>query len=190
MSSLDSMKQKLRPLGFYNLSDGTLINAELSSYAVVFDEISEMLAEIERECFVCTAESYGLSIRERMLGPEQTNKSVEERRNQLLYRSSITANDFTKSSIEKAIATAGLNGSIVEYPTQNSVHINCSGLIDNSLDKDDAQKMVEEFLPAHLNYIFNFSTLQWDTIDANGYTFDEMDDQNLTWNEIDNFDKT
>lgn len=188
MSSLNSMKQKLLPLGFYNLNDDTLISAEISAYAVALDEISATLAEIERECFVNTAESYGLGMRERMLGPEQTNKSIEERRNQLLYRSAITANDFTKSGFEKALLAAGLDGFIVEYPAQNSVHINCSGLVNDSLDKAAAQKMVEEFLPAHLECIFNFSTLQWDSIDAKEYTFDEMDARNLTWDEIDNFD--
>lgn len=188
MSSLNSMKQKLRPLGFYDLNDDSLISAELSAYAVVLDEISATLAEIERECFVNTAESYGLGMRERMLGPEQSEKSVEERRNQLLYRSAITANDFTKSSLEKALLAAGLDGSVVEYPAQNSVHINCSGLINSNLDKAAAQKMVEEFLPAHLECIFNFSTLQWDDIDAKENTFDAMDARGLTWDEIDNFD--
>lgn len=188
MSSLNSMKQKLRPLGFYDLNDDSLISAELSAYAVVLNEISATLAEIERECFVNTAESYGLGMLERMLGPEQTNKSIEERRNQLLYRSAITANDFTKSSLEKALLAAGLDGSIVEYPAQNSVHINCSGLTNGSLDKAAAQKMVEEFLPAHLECIFNFGTLQWDSIDALGNTFDAMDARGLTWDEIDNFD--
>ncbi len=188
MSSLNSMKQKLRPLGFYDLNDDTIISAELSAYAVVLDEINATLAEIERECFVNTAESYGLGMRERMLGPEQTNKPVDERRNQLLYRSAITANDFTKSSLERALLVAGLDGSIVEYPDQNSVHINCSGLTNGSLDKVAAQKMVEEFLPAHLECVFNFSALQWDSIDALGNTFDEMDARGLTWDEIDNFD--
>lgn len=188
MSSLNSMKQKLRPLGFYDLNDDTLISAELSAYAVALDEISATLDEIERECFVSTAESYGLGMRERMLGPEQTNKSVEKRRKQLLYRSAITANDFTKSSLEKALAASGIIGSIVEYPSQNSVHINCSGLVSDSLEKSEAQSMVEEFLPAHLECIFNFSTLQWDSIDAKENTFDEMEARNLTWDEIDNFD--
>ena len=156
-SSLNSMKQKLRPLGFYNLNDGTLIDAELSAYAVVLDEISAILEEIERECFISTAESYGLGMRERTFGPEQTSKSAEERRNVLLYRSSITANDFTKSSLEKALISAGLVGTIVEQPTDNKIQINCTGLANENINKTEAQKIVEEFLPAHLECTFNFN---------------------------------
>lgn len=188
MNSLNSMRQKLKPLGFYNLNDTSLISAELSAYAQAINIIETLLDEIEKECFLATAQSYGLSIPEKMLGSEQSDKSYEDRRNSLLYRYSITANDFNKESIEKVLSVAGVNGYIIEVPEQNTMYINCLSLNDEIANKDEIKKQIEEFLPAHLNCIFDFRNLQWDTIDNNDKTFNEMDSQDLTWDNIDNFD--
>ena len=58
MNTLDSMKSKLKPLCFYDLSDTSLINAELEAYAAGLDNLYDMLEEIEKECFISTAEDY------------------------------------------------------------------------------------------------------------------------------------
>lgn len=189
MSALNSMKQTLRPLGFYNLNDNTLINAELSAYAMVLDEISSYLSEIERERFISTAESYGLSMRELIFTTEQNEKIIQERRKILLYRTAITPNDFNKSSIKKAMEIGGITGYIIENPSQSTIYINCLELADSSSDKETIKSMVEEFLPAHLECIFDFSNLNWDTIDSKNKTFDELDVEDLTWDEIDNYEE-
>ena len=54
---------------------------------------------------------------------------------------------------------------------------------------DDIKSMVEEFLPAHLDCIFDFRNLQWNTIDGKNNTFNTIDSKNLTWDEIDTFDE-
>lgn len=190
MSSLNSMKQKLKPLGFYNLSgENSLVNAELNAYAEALDSIEASLNEIEKECFISTAESYGLGMRERMFGAEQNNINVNKRREILIYRCSINSNSFNKESIEKALEVAGINGYIIEVPNKNLMYINCLSLYDNTLDKTKIKNIIEEYLPAHLDCIFDFRNLKWDTIDSNDKTFNEMDSKNLTWNSIDNFDE-
>lgn len=189
MNSLNSMKQKLRPLGFYNLNDNSLISAELNSYAEALDSIESSLSEIERECFITTAESYGLGMKERIFGAEQNNISVNKRREILIYRCSINSNSFNRESIEKVLEVAGINGYIIEVPSKNIMYINCLSLSDNSIDKDKIKKIIEEYLPAHLDCIFDFRDLKWDTIDSNNNTFNYIDSKNLTWNDIDNFNE-
>lgn len=189
MSSLNSIKQTLRPLGFYNLNENTLINAELSAYAMVLDEISLQLSEIERERFISTAESYGLSMRELIFTTEQNEKTTQERRAVLLYRTAITPNDFNESSIKRAMEIAGVTGYIIEDPSNSTVYINCLELADSSPDKETIKSMISEFLPAHLECIFDFRNLQWDTLDSKEKTFDEFDSDDLTWNEIDNYEE-
>lgn len=189
MSSLNSIKQKLRPLGFYNLNDTSLISAELSAYSVALDVIESMLAEMEKEYFIATAENYGLSMRERIFGTEQNEKSAESRRNMLLYRYAINSEDFNEGSIKKVMENVGINGYIIEVPDKNTIYINCLSLEDPSADKSYIKSMVEEFLPAHLDCIFDFRNLQWNTIDGKSNTFNTIDSKNLTWDEIDNFDE-
>ena len=49
MNVLQSMKNKLAPLGLYDLTGNNLITAELAAYALILqeycDEIDELLAE-------------------------------------------------------------------------------------------------------------------------------------------------
>ncbi len=189
MSSLNSMRQKLKPLGFYNLNDNSLISAELSAYATALDEIEYLLDEAEQECFIATAKGYGLSERERMLGAEQKSQTVEYRRENLLYRYSITSNSFNKDSIAKVLSVSGINGHIIEIPNENTLYINCLSLNNSSASKEAIVESVKEFLPAHLNCIFDFRNLGWDTIDGNDNTFDTIDSKNLTWDDIDSFNE-
>lgn len=189
MSTLNSIKQKLRPLGLYNLSDNSLINAELSAYSAVLDEIETQLEEIEKERFVATAEGYGLSMRERTFGTEKNDKTAQSRRNILLHRFSINPDDFNRSSIEKAMKNAGITGYLLESPGKNTVYINCLELDDPFADKNEIKSMIEEFIPAHLECKFDFRNLQWNVIDSKNNTFNTLDGKNLTWDEIDNFDE-
>ena len=189
MTSLNSLKQKLRPRGVYNLNDNSLISAELSAYSVALDSIESMLSEMEKERFIATATTYGLSMRELTFGVEQSEKPTESRRNMLLYRYAINSEDFNESSIKKVMENVGINGYIIEVPDKNIIYINCLSLDDPSADKSYIKSMVEEFLPAHLDCIFDFRNLQWNTIDGKNNTFNTIDSKNLTWDEIDTFDE-
>lgn len=188
MSVINSLKQKLRPLGFYNLNENSLISAELSAYALVLDEIESQLLEIEKEKFIVTAQDYGLKMRERVLGPEQNEKTVQDRRNLLLYRYSTSYTDFNKTAIEKFLSIVGVTGSIIEAPSQNKIYINCLN-IDPSLDKNQIKSAISEFLPAHLDCIFDFRNLTWKYIDAKNNSFDTLDSLNFTWDQIDNLNE-
>lgn len=189
MTSLNSLKQKLRPLGFYNLNDNSLISAELSAYSVALDSIESMLSEMEKERFIATATTYGLSMRELTFGVEQSEKPTESRRNMLLCRYSINPDDFNEECIIKIMENVGVHGYITKFPSQNTIYINCLKLDDTSADKNSIKSIIEEFLPAHLECIFDFRSLQWDDIDSKNNTFEIIDNKNLTWNEIDNFNE-
>ena len=65
MTSLESMINKLKPLGVYNLNSDSLVYAELSAFAVGIDILRDELDELLREAFVKTAESFGIENLER-----------------------------------------------------------------------------------------------------------------------------
>ena len=105
----------------------------------------------------------------------------------LIYRYSITSNDFNKESIEKALIAAGIRGYIIEMPSENRIYINCLELFDTMVTNTMAQVEAEKFLPAHLLYDFDFRPLQWAQIEDKDLTFSQMDAADLTWGQINNY---
>ncbi len=187
MSILNSMKQKLHPLGIYSLSDSSVVTSELAAYAEVLDAIEAQLAELEQERFVATAQTYGLTMRELAIGSEQKSDTIEKRRSALLYRSAIRTTDFNKTAIEGVLKAVGINGYIIEAPEKNKIYINCLSLEVRGSDKELKKQIISQFLPAHLECFFDFRNLQWQFIEELSNTFDRMDSRNLTWDQIEDF---
>lgn len=158
MDSLLSIKKKLRPLNLYNLDDQNIINAEISAYAVAFDMINDEIASLEDECLISTAKSYGLDLREKLFDYIRIGLSNEKRREMLIYRKSITSNNFTKNKLEESLISSGIEAKITEDFDNNTIAVNCTDIFDTFKTQEDAKKAAEEFLPAHLEVTFNFST--------------------------------
>ena len=187
MESINLLKSKLEPLGLYNLEQGTLVNAELMAYAVALDILYDKLDEIEKEMFIDTAEDYGLSLREKAYGYKRTSVSAATRREMLNYRSSITSNDFNKESIEDALKASGIDGYIIEVPSEYLMHVNCLQVVDTEVSNNEVESRAQKFMPAHVKTIFDFRPLEWEKIDNMQLSFEEMDSTDLTWDEIDNY---
>ena len=185
MNALTLLKSKLKPLGIYNLQSGTTLNAELSAYAKGLEILEAEIEEAERECFVSTATTYGIELRERLFGYLKASLSTKDRRQRLIYRYKITSNDYTKIRIEEAAKACSIDGYIIENEGKMSFNFNCNNNFENEQQKKDAISEIQAFLPAHLNCIFDFRDLSWDKISENDYSFNQMDQKDLTWNEID-----
>ena len=185
MSALTLLKSKLKPLGLYNLSSGSIINAELSAYAVGFELLNEKFNELERECFISTSQSFGLDLREKLFGYLKSDLGNSERRERLLYRNKITSNDYTKIKIEEAAKSCGIEGYIIENKGGTKFDFNCNDTFSSDEERQSAINEAKQFLPAHLRCDFDFRDLSWDKINENDYTFNQMDAEDLTWNEID-----
>lgn len=185
MNTLTLLKSKLKPLGIYNLQSGTILNAELSAYAKGLEILEAEIEEAEQECFVSTASTYGIELRERLFGYSKALFSTKERRQSLIYRYKITSNDYTKTKIEEAAKACGIDGYIIENEGKMSFDFNCNNNFESEQQKKDAISEAQSFLPAHLNCTFDFRDLSWDKINENDYTFNQMDQEDLKWNEID-----
>lgn len=186
MNSLDSMLDKLKPIGVYSLSGSTLIDAELAAYAVGLDLIYHGVEELESEVFVQTAADYGLALREQAFGPKKDELPIEDRRRMLLYRGAVTVNDFTRESMERAMIAVGFKTSMNEKIAEKKLYINYIETLGGNQTQAGIIAAANEFLPAHLICEFDFSSLFWDFLDAKENTFDVLDGINSTWDEIDN----
>ncbi|CAB1255382.1 conserved protein of unknown function [Ruminococcaceae bacterium BL-6] len=186
MRAMDSMAPKLKALGLYRLSGETLVDAELQACAAGLDLVYEALEELDRENFIATAVSEGLALRETMFGQNRSYLPAEDRRTMLLYRGAVTVNDCTRESIERAVRAAGLECRITEKTAEKKVYLNCLRLLDETVGREELTAQASLFLPAHLEWEFDFSIFTWDCLDALDETFDERDAPDLSWDEREN----
>ncbi len=156
MSSYDSMKSKLAPLGVYTLAAGSEIDCELQAYGCGLDVLFDKLDEFEREAFIATAESYGLSEWERFLEKEREEQPTASRRALLLgyeqgLRLGARASDFAHF-----LASCGLEQAVVrEYPADQRLEIEIGDVLDEGR-KSLVGKKITQALPAHLNATITF----------------------------------
>lgn len=182
-----NLKQMLRPLGIYKLDGNTLVDFELEAYAEGLNIINEALDTLEREAFIITAETYGITNREIICGKIKISRLLNERRDMLMYRNSISSKDFTKTGIQRALVSVGLQSSINENLDGESIYINCFSIIDDLWSNSEIEAAAEKFLPAHLIVEFDYRIISWKNIDNRDLTFTYMDAKDITWDSIDYF---
>lgn len=157
MDSFTSMKNKLEPLGLYSLDGSGEIDCELKAYAEGLDILFEMIDELEREFFIPTAQSYGLSTRERFLGRERTDLPVSDRRDLLLYLEKTAKGDITEGGFAEFLQKIGLENYTLDISVNRSnIVVNIS---DQKTDGEKAliEKQIAAEIPAHMTLTVNFS---------------------------------
>ena len=185
MRAADSIYAKLRPLGVYSLTGGTLVDAELKAYEAGLDLIYEALELLERENFIATARDEGLALRELAFGPRRDDLPAEARRSMLLYRGAVTVNDFDRESIVHAMHAVGLEVAVSEDVPGKRLYLNCLSVLDANKSRERLTEEAALFLPAHLEAEFDFGYLTWDYIDQTDRSFDGWDALDYTWDTLD-----
>lgn len=181
-----SMTDVLSRISLYSFDD-TNVSYELRAYACVLDKLNEELMTMLNECFIDTAQSYGLSQRELIIGAERTDLSVEKRREMLKLRESICKSSFTVSKIKESLSSFGLTCEVYEYPPLYTVIVDAVG--DYSKPEQAwIRSEVEKIMPAHLHVEVVFGGPSWEKSDTNNYTFSYVDSLNYTWESIDNLE--
>ena len=189
MGTLSSLVKTAEALSIYCPEEGTLIYAELAALAEGIDIVNNSLQELERECFVSTSESYGLDFRETISGTSRRTFSLESRRAMLIYRMGVTASDFTRGSMERAMVSCGIKASVIEYPEENRLYVGVIEILDDGLTQEKIKSYAMEFLPLHLDITFDFRRFSWELAEAKQLTFGEMDSKAMTWEKIDKYEE-
>lgn len=186
MRAWESMKKKLRPLGIYDLSDGTNISAELKAYAEALDRHRDNLDEALRECFIGTAEDYGLSERERIFTSPRTSRTAAGRRDLLRERFVLGERDFTPEGFEKFLRSFGANTfSYSELPSAQSFTVVLGGDYPQA-EEEWIKNQIRLVIPAHLDgYVYSGGQI-FGVIDLRDLTFAEIDAQDYSWDQLNN----
>ncbi len=184
-STFESLKESLSRLNLYDF-DNTNISNEIKAYSYVIDELNEDLCTMLRECFIETAQTYGLSNRETIIGAKVENDNVESRRKMLMLRESINQSSFTVEKIKESLKSFGLECKVIEYPSLYTV------VIDTIGDYPEEKRVwisseINKIMPAHLNVEVIFNGATWELSDSKDNTFSYIDSLDKTWEEIDNY---
>ena len=156
MGSFDSMKNKLAPLGVYSLEDGSTVICELKAYAEGLDPLFDKLEEYEREGFIATAETYGLSERERFIEKEKPQLTLEQRRALLTGFEQDLGIKGSVSGFIKHLRDSGLSDfSVDEYPTRQRMSIYIDDDLSSAQIKLTAKKIAKA-APAHIDVMMFF----------------------------------
>ena len=189
MNTLNSLKAVLEPISIYDIKQSSIIYAELSAYSEGLDLLKNELSIAERECFISTAQTYGLLLREHLMGVLKSTLPVEYRREMLLHYVGVSEKSFTKASIEKALVSCGVVATISEYPSEYKIYINCVKTLDTTLTQEQIKNEAYKYLPPYLEAVFDFRKFNWNIIDSKSMTFEQMDSKNMMWSDIEKYEE-
>lgn len=186
MGSYATMKKVLESTGLYD-TDKQNINSELVVYASELDRIKNKLLYMLCECFINTAQTYGLALREQVFGAVRDDLTIEKRREMLTLREQLDSSCFTPEKIKSALESFGLEFELYEYPSLYSVVIDTVGHY-TAKEKSWIRSQVKKIMPAHLVVEVVFNGPSWVKIDGYSNTFLYMDSCDMTWAEIDDLE--
>lgn len=155
MVYLDYLKQLLKPLRVYDLSDNSYNSAELTVLGKALDECCEAVCKLEREAFIPTAEDYGLSMYEKIL-PRHYAIAVETRRKAIISMLSVNGGSFTERELTKSLSGCGEPTVVNETGEFMQVMVDFTAVDSMPINFDSLSKWVESMLPCHLDVIYSF----------------------------------
>ena len=158
MNSLDSMTKKLENTKIYAVKPGGRNYAEIKAFSVGLDMIFNELDEMLREYFIDTAQSYGITERERFTGAVRDDLSIEKRRELLKTREQTNEKFCTPEAFNKILQGYGLGGfELIENPQENALIVKIYDALDEQ-NKAWVNKMIENDFPAHLAVTVDFAS--------------------------------
>jgi len=185
--SAESVRENLAALRVYNLTEESLVSAEIAAYDTAFKILEDKLAEINRDAFVQTAEGDALRRYVSLVGlPPRRDVSTASRRELVIYRMSVAPYDFTATRMLGSARAAGIEAEITEDPPGERLRVDTHAIIDPSLTSDLARERLESLLPAHLEWELNFGLSTWEHFDSLDKHWSKIDDLNLKWQQADN----
>lgn len=183
MTVAQRLHQYHSPVTVYD-SDAQNLAREIAAYAAELERCYADLAVLFRERFIATAQDIGLKAYEELFGPERTDESIEDRRAMLLLRMNLGGGDFTPAGIRRALDSLGLEYILNEFPHIGRMTVTATTDY-SAAEQAWIRREVGKIIPAHIEFQLTFNTLTWAQWDALDRTFAAIDNEDLTWQQID-----
>lgn len=183
MAVYERLMDIIARFGIYNV-DNTFLKGELSAYAAGIQTTKNLLLEMERECFVVSAQDYGILEKESLFGSFRTDNSVVNRRKMLLSALAVDETAFTLKGMNNFLDSFPTGHKIIEKYSENALTI----VLDRNgwavENMDYIETVIANFFPAHLEITINVLGIMWDEIESRKLTFGEMDGKGYTWDAL------
>lgn len=156
MDSLTSMKQKLMPLGLYDLEGQSEVLCELKAYAEGLDLLFEYIDELFRENYIATAESYGLSRREEIISREHPEQTASQRREALIYFEKTVKTTLNDDDFAEFLENIGVTDYTLDVRLRQG-EFNIT-IADEKTDGEKAllEQRIRAEIPAHMTFKFHY----------------------------------
>ena len=151
------MSSKLLQTGLYGIEQGGAVDCELKAYAVELDRIYTEFDVLLREAFVPTAQTYGISEREKFIGKERSDLTLARRRELLMLREMRASGGHGSADLNQLIEALGVTDytvTIVQRHCKITITVNDSLTAEQ---KADFEKGVKSFTPVTFETIFEYN---------------------------------
>ena len=180
MSYADHLRALLAPLGVYDLK-APINGAALDIKGAALDEAAQLLEEMERECDLTTAESWGLEAWKSLfdLLPAASDAEGLRRSMQALLR--IGTHSATLATIRDTLSGCGLSVRVRELgPGRVEISFpDVRGIPENF---EMLKYNIEQILPAHVEAEYMMRYLSWAGLEAKGWNFGDL--SAMTWESL------
>lgn len=165
-------------------STSNLMNSLQRANAYELARINYIIDDIANQFAISTA-TWGLDLWEFEYGIETDHSKSYEQRREIL-KSKRRGHGTTTKAMLKNVAEAYSNGEadIIEVFEHYRFIIKFIGSMGIPAQLDELDKIIRQIKPTHLAHSYEYSYLTWDEFDSYNYKFDELDNLDLTWDEL------
>ena len=180
MSYADHLRSLLAPLGVYDLKapiNGTALDVK----GAALDEAEALLEEMERECDLTTAESWGLENWKSLFGVFPAAPDDERLRRSIQALLRIGSHSATLSAIQDTLSGCGLSVKVRELGA-GRVEVSFPGVMGVPNRFERLKHNIEQILPAHVAVEYMIHYLTWADLERLGWTFGALSTK--TWDQV------
>lgn len=175
------LRNLLRPLGVYDLREGSLSGSELDALGQGLDALSERLDYVERESALATAEGEGLDRREALFARTPVHYTTALRRQAIAALLRIGGDCFTLADINSAISGCGIKALAQEKDQFGYIRIIFPEVAGIPEGFEQIRDIILDIVPCHLDVEFYFRYLTWAECEAFQYTWAIIHQREYTW---------
>ena len=175
------LKALLRPLGIYDLSEGTYNGSELEAAGAALDVVAAALEMWERESITATAEGEGLDRRAALFALRGVDAGVALRRAALIALETVGGDSFTLEAVSAAIQGCGIAAQVKELPEWGHVRVifpHTAGVPERF---EQIRQVIDELIPCHLETEYYFRYLTWEECEGQSFTWQNVEAALHTW---------
>lgn len=177
----DYLAALLRPLGVYDLREGTVNRGELGAYGKRLDDMEQELEDTAREMNLATARGFGLERVEELLPYRPVCNTPGQRRAALAALLRIGGDSFTPAAINDTLRGCGLNARAEEGEQPGYVKVYFPDVAGIPEGFQELRAIIEEILPSHVDvtYVFWYNT--WAMVAQRHPTWGHAQATGLSW---------